>query len=79
MRRAPFSVWPGCLASTLCVKHFLSVAQKLSASQRKGELLLLLLLLTQASQNSSTSLVLWTCGRTDGDVQHRFPVHDASV
>lgn len=64
MRRAPFSVWPGCLASTLCVKHFLSVAQKLSASQRKGELLLLLLL-TQASQNSRTSLVLWTCRRTE--------------
>lgn len=71
MRRAPFSVWPGCLASTLCVKHFLSVAQKLSASQRKGELLLLL---TQASQNSRTFLVLWTCGRTEEDLQHYLPV-----
>lgn len=76
MRRAPFSVWPGCVASTLCVKHFLSVAQKLSASQRKGELLLLSL--TQASQNSRTSLVLWTCGRTEADVQHHLPVQNHS-
>lgn len=69
MHRAPFSAWPGCLAFTLCVKHFLSVVKKLSASQRNGELLLV----TQASQKSSTSLLLWTFGRTEQRFSASFP------